>query len=97
MTATLIPVPFTVTRYRCPLCSRTRSSKKAIGEHIARCWLNPAARSCKTCDHYDPGSNGCWGDPMCNCASGEDCRAGVDLVDGLPINCPKWTEGDQQP
>lgn len=92
MTDTLIPVPFTVTRYRCPLCSRTRSSKKAIAEHIARCWFNPAARSCKTCEHYDAGYDA---DINAHPSSPETCHVGISLADGLPINCPKWTEGDQ--
>jgi hypothetical protein len=84
-----------VTRYQCPHCTRSRSRKSATVEHIARCWHNPAARSCKTCDHYDQGSNGCIDDYYCNCASGEKCWAGVDLSDGqLRIHCPKWSPAD---
>jgi len=94
----LIPVPFVVTRYRCPVngCGRTRSSKRAITEHIGRCWWNPAAKSCKTCEHYYPGDNGCGENGGCSCASGEFCRAdAADLGDpkvGLPVGCPAWEE-----
>lgn len=86
----LIPVPFVVTRYRCPVvgCGRTRSSKRAIAEHIGRCWLNPAARSCKTCDHYREDSS----EPEVGAICPEYCTAGVELAEGLPVGCPSWME-----
>lgn len=76
------PEKITVTRHRCPHCRRSWSRKKAATGHIARCWSNPAAQSCKTRAFYVP----------------EECAAGVDLrqfddEDGrrvLPIGCPKW-------
>ncbi|HEY9415037.1 MAG TPA: hypothetical protein VIQ30_09790 [Pseudonocardia sp.] len=70
------PIPFRVTRYRCPHCPRTASSKARTVEHIGRCWRNPAARGCKTCKHFD----NTYED------YGEDCAAGVDLA-GRPA-CP---------
>lgn len=91
----LVPVPFTVTRYRCPLpaCARTRSSKKAIAEHIERCWHNPAARACKTCVHYQPGvSEGDVG-----YLSEEHCAAGLPFPEDtvgrptLAVGCPTWS------
>lgn len=48
------PIPFTVTRYRCPSCSRTGSSKTRIADHMTRCWRDPANRGCKTCDAFMP-------------------------------------------
>ena len=50
------PIPFTVTRYRCPTCTRTGSSKTRIASHMTRCWNDPANRSCKTCEHFEPAS-----------------------------------------
>lgn len=84
-------------RWRCPHCGRSRSSRSATVEHMARCWYNPAARSCKTCVHFEEGSDGCFDDPSCNCASGESCRKGLE-VDVLtknkrttfPTDCPLW-------
>lgn len=86
------PIAKTVTRYGCPFCRRTRSSKKATSEHIARCWRNPEVRACLTCENFDEGSDGCLGDPRCNCASGPSCFLGLPLTPEVPIrsNCEKW-------
>jgi hypothetical protein len=89
------PERFTAVRWRCPHCQRSRSSKKAITEHMARCWWNPDAKGCKTCEHYYPGDNGCEGDPYCNCASPESCDVGLLIpASGLMIRCEKWESID---
>jgi len=62
------PIPFTTTRYRCPHCPRTAANNSRMREHIGRCWLNPAARGCKTCKHYEQR------------AENEVCMVGVDLT-----------------
>lgn len=64
------PIPFRVLRYRCPTCPRTASSKARMVEHIGRCWLNPEARGCKTCKHFEPQGP----------ENADGCRAGVDLT-----------------
>lgn len=64
------PIPVRVTRYRCPHCTRSASSKQRCREHIARCWRNPDAKGCKTCKHFD----NTYED------YGEDCNVGVDLT-----------------
>lgn len=89
---TVEPERIKVTRYRCPFCTRSRSRKQATVEHIARCWHNPAARSCKTCANYRPAYGPCAGDPQCNCGSSdEECTAGVQLPErGLITGCEKW-------
>lgn len=69
------PIPFKTTRYRCPHCPRTASSKARMVDHIGRCWTNPEARACKTCAHYQA-----WTDEP------EHCLAGVSLA-GRPA-CP---------
>lgn len=71
------PIPFTTTRYRCPTCPRTASSKARMVEHIGRCWLNPEARGCKTCKHFEP-----YGPE-----NADACLVGVDLT-GRP-DCPQ--------
>lgn len=87
---TVEPVRIKVTRYRCPFCERSRSRKQATVEHIARCWRNPAVRSCRTCANYEPPNAGC-GEYRCNCGSGEFCHAGVTLPDDGPVTgCEKW-------
>jgi len=63
------PTPVRVTRYRCPHCPRTGSSKTRVREHMARCWYNPAAKGCKTCKHFDNTFED----------YGEDCNVGIDL------------------
>lgn len=70
------PIPFTVTRYRCPTCPRTGSSKARITEHIGRCWTNPEARGCKTCKHFEP-----YGPE-----NADGCAVDVDLSGRAP--CP---------
>jgi len=64
------PIPFKVTRYRCPHCPRTASRPIRIREHMTRCWLNPAAKGCKTCKHFEP-----YGPE-----NADGCKVGVDLT-----------------
>lgn len=89
---TLVPVPFTVTRYRCPACSRTGSSRKQIANHMVRCWLNPDAKACKTCALYRPDTS--EGDV--GYLSPEYCAVGLEFPEDqlgrptLAVGCPKW-------
>ena len=48
------PHEITVRRYVCPHCNRGRSTRKSAVAHMARCWRNPANRSCKTCVWFAP-------------------------------------------
>lgn len=91
------PISFVVTRWRCPFCARTYSSKLLATRHVARCWTNPGARSCKTCTHYTPNQS----EPEVGWVAPESCEAGIDLTTAeedkrgyktLPINCPEWTK-----
>lgn len=86
------PIALKVTRWQCPACRRTWAKKARAAEHAARCWLNPANRSCKTCVHrIEP-------DSQYGYDTEEGCRAGVELERDpaasfmaiLPIHCPKW-------
>lgn len=90
--ASVVTFPLVVTRHQCPHCRRTWAKQNAAAAHVARCWLNPAVRTCKTCRHfqpYEPG--GCWGDPQCNCPdTPESCAAGIWLENGIAIDCPLW-------
>ena len=91
-----VPEAVTVTRWRCPFCRRSRSSKRATAEHIGRCWLNPAVRSCKTCAHLEPGGDACGCEPGCNWGSPsgsipDSCAVGVDVSSGeIKTGCPLW-------
>ncbi|MEU3013393.1 hypothetical protein [Nocardia asteroides] len=91
-----IPVPFTVTRYRCPCCTRrTASRKSAIAEHIARCWHNPDVRTCRTCSagESSPGRGHGYEDGY---LAYQHCRRAITLpADGTPVvGCPLWTPKD---
>jgi hypothetical protein len=89
-----VPEPITVTRWRCPFCRQSWAHKKAAAEHAGRCWRNPAARSCKTCAHYEsvPTGEPCFPGQPCGCNDGyEACNAGVDLLEGLRTGCPLWS------
>nr|WP_221374338.1 hypothetical protein [Actinoplanes polyasparticus] len=80
-----------VTRYGCPCCPRTESSRKRALEHVDRCWANPDNRGCKTCEHFeqDPG------EPDVGLTGGEWCELGVSLA-GKPwlALCPAHTDPD---
>jgi len=92
----IAPEAVVVTRWRCPFCRRSRSHKKAAAEHIARCWLNPAARSCKTCANLSPGYDACGCEPGCNWGSPaggvpDSYHAGADISDGeIKTGCLLW-------
>jgi hypothetical protein len=81
-----------VTRYQCPHCHRTRSTRRAAEAHIARCFKNPEARSCKTCAAYQPPEGPDYsesGRPIYpGCA--ESCHGGVDISGGLKVGCEHW-------
>ncbi len=89
----LEPERIQVTRWRCPHCGRSRSSRSATVAHMARCWHNPGARSCKTCEFfefdYDEPHVGYVG-------KGDVCGKNVELpvdVRGrttLAVGCPQW-------
>lgn len=91
----IAPESVRVTRWRCPFCHRSRSSKRATAEHIARCWLNPAVRSCKTCANFEPGGDACGCEPGCNWGSPsggipDSCAAGLKLDGAVKTGCPLW-------
>lgn len=90
-----LPVPVTVQRFQCPFCGRRRSAKSAVRDHIARCWLNPAARACKTCVHFTdvPDEEPCVPGEPCTCSAGfQQCEAGIADVAGGRImsGCLLW-------
>jgi hypothetical protein len=71
------PIPVRVTRYACPSCGRTASSKSGARKHMGRCWHDPANRGCKTCVYFNPGDSH---DPETGYpGSDEHCMQGVDL------------------
>jgi hypothetical protein len=43
------PIPYVTTRYRCPHCTRTSRSARALRPHIAVCVSDPASKACATC------------------------------------------------
>jgi hypothetical protein len=87
------PEPVMVKRWRCPFCRRTHSSRARAALHIARCWLNPAARACKTCQHYEyePDGEPCFPSRSCDCNQGyERCGRGFDLGGTIRSSCALW-------
>lgn len=89
------PVPVMVRRYECPFCHRRWAHKAAVITHMARCWLNPAVRSCRTCAHFDfyPGGEPCFPGRPCDCNDASvECAAGVSLsFENTPqTQCPLW-------
>lgn len=89
-----LPAPIVVTRHQCPHCRRyTRAKRERVEEHMPRCWQNPVARGCKTCQHFDqdPGGEPCFPGRPCDCNDPfEQCSLGEDITNGPIINCPHW-------
>jgi hypothetical protein len=80
------PIEYTVRRFRCPHCTRSRSTRKLIAEHMARCWKNPAVRACVTCRHHelvDP-------EPEVGLPGAELCHAVHGRIDYVHTKCPLW-------
>ncbi len=105
MSATLAePIPVRITRFKCPSCPRTHSSKVRARKHMADCWADPNNKGCKTCVHFRP--NPCCGAPdLYGCYTPtcptEQCAAGLDPASeatgpgALAIHCPSWAaKGD---
>lgn len=91
----LEPIPVRVTRYRCPHCHRSHASKARCVAHIGRCWDNPEARGCKTCEHFQPYERGGYDSPDMP----EACALGIRLSTGgeasnLLVHCTKWEKVD---
>jgi len=55
--------------------------------HIARCWLNPEARGCKTCANYWPSEEGPYDQHP---GWAESCGVGRDIKAGLRTGCSQW-------
>lgn len=92
------PIPIRVTRYQCPPCGRTHSSRRGAVEHMARCWQNPDAHGCKTCRNYRPGHDACGCEPGCNWGGQptvESCAVGVSLAGQPALDiCEAHTDPD---
>lgn len=89
------PILLIARRWKCPHCSRSRSSRQATAGHIGRCWQNPENRTCRTCVSYDPPGDGSWCEPSRPCSCNNEpgsCLAGLDVPgDGTPVTgCPLW-------
>jgi hypothetical protein len=75
------PIRTTVVRYKCPFCNRFYSRRQAAKDHMARCWLDPANKTCRTCKHHH------WGDPFLD--TPEKCD--VSEPETFPVvDCPLW-------
>lgn len=94
-----LPIPVLVTRHQCPHCRRTHAKKAAAVAHIARCWLNPANRSCKGCAHYQQqhfSTPAEWCEPgrSCSCNDWDEACTAADGPEDdyqFPVtNCPLW-------
>jgi hypothetical protein len=86
-----LPMPVVVSRHQCPFCRRyTRANLAQVRDHMTRCWINPALKTCKTCTHHQdasgtPGSPEEWLE-SCTRPDGpeyEDYQFPV-------LHCPLW-------
>jgi len=84
------PIKYRVTRFRCPFCTRSRSSRKLIADHMARCWKNPAVRSCVTCRHFDVQP----AEIEVGARGTEWCGAQDVELERIIVHCPLWTLRD---
>lgn len=85
-----------VIRYQCPYCNRSWSKRTPAETHIARCWRNPATRSCKTCVNFCPAEKPHRFDPGYQ-PEAEGCALSL-LEVGAPLksNCPAWSDDEDR-
>jgi hypothetical protein len=90
---TVEPERVEVVRWRCPFCRKSHSGKSRSREHIARCWFNPGARSCKTCAFYEFDDS----EPEVGyVGAGDVCRKNLEFPvtergqQTLAVHCPEW-------
>jgi hypothetical protein len=86
-----LPMPVVVSRQQCPFCRRyTRANLAQVRDHMTRCWLNPALKTCKTCVHHQDaaGSPGTPDEWLESCTN----PAGPEYEDyQFPVlHCPLW-------
>lgn len=81
------PIEYTVRRFNCPFCRRySRSSRKPVADHMARCWRNPAVRSCITCRSFEQER----AEPEVGVDALEWCRAQDVELERIVVHCPLW-------
>lgn len=81
-------IPVTVVRHQCPHCRATRAHKVAARRHVARCYRNPAVRSCRTCEHHIPADFDEHAGPA---AEACDARPYQEQPKTFPaVDCPLW-------
>lgn len=79
--------PFTVTRFRCPTCRKTGSSRSKMQAHADTCIHNPNTKACATCgadaEHRVPTPDGYRIEHRCDKGA---------RVPGQQVNlhCPVW-------
>ena len=79
-----------VQSYRCEFCSHARpyASKSACAAHEARCFRNPATRSCATCKYADIALVPVEDRPGC-VTTETRCKARKP-AEPLTTLCPSW-------
>ncbi|TWA90721.1 hypothetical protein FBY14_104225 [Azospirillum brasilense] len=79
--------PFTATRYRCPTCRKTGSSRAQMQAHADTCIHNPDTKACATCganvQHRLPTEGGFTIEHGC-------AKGAREVGKALNLNCPSW-------
>jgi hypothetical protein len=76
-------MPKQVIKYQCNFCIRSWVSKKRAETHEAKCFRNPAVKSCFTCIYAIDGTSD--SEPWCGILEKEI------YVRGKPVyGCPRW-------
>ena len=83
------PIEIVQKRYKCPGCKRSYSSKSYAAGHVKICQSIEANHSCKTCALFCKAARASPSDPM-DSDEPAACSDGIDLTDGLKVNCPAW-------
>ena len=83
-------MPEKITAYKCIYCTELRrniyESRSGCRKHEARCWLNPARKSCATCANLSEGVE--QGEPLWVCRERKDVKPFKQKIE----NCPHWEE-----
>lgn len=89
------PLAVMVRRYECPHCGWRRADKTLVARHIARCWHDPAMRTCRSCVFFERGhaeeTDYGWREVPDACALGEPVEPRHPV-----IACPLWKNRDEE-
>lgn len=70
-----------INAYQCDFCRKYLKTKGAMKNHESYCFANPEKKACRSCIYKE------WGNFLEPEESLHRCEKGIDLSNGLKMNC----------